>query len=88
MINFVFFVIFGVQGTMLDRKKVGLVERDANAFSKEGGHNKTIEPRKKVVVASSMMKLLETNQPVPVKVNDLKKSTGKASSFFGFKSAK
>lgn len=74
-------------GTMLDRKKVGLVERDANTFGKDpAGLSKTSEPRKKTVVASSMMKLLETNQPIPGKgMNGLKKATGKATSFFGLK---
>lgn len=46
---------------MLDRKKVGMVARDMPLKDLAMGQQKTVEPRIKAVVASSMMKLLETN---------------------------
>ena len=54
---------------MLDKKKIGLkhdtqIGGNLNTKPASASHKTMIEPHKKAVVASSMMKLLETNQPM------------------------
>lgn len=72
---------------MLDRKKVGMVARDMPLKDLAMGQQKTVEPRKKAVVASSMMKLLETNHQaanvVSAKTNNMNiKQGGKSTTSF------